>query len=702
MREWLTAREIAEARLPGLPQSKRKVNALAAREGWTAAKSDAGEALARKRPGRDGGGGVEFHVSLLPSLARTRLEARAGKTRPEPVLAHDAGELKPRDVSRRDARLFVVARSDDFHRAHADLSRRQSDEAYSVLYNHGAGEVPAWVRSFVKRLSRPSIERWRSARRNQRLDLVAGRYSNREGARQIETLKDGEIVTFIGALLIKQPFLTAPHIRAIVEGRYGQELQDLPSPRTFQRFVADWKRDNRLVLRKLTDPDGYKSHARLSGNNSNAHVRALNQLWEIDASPADVLTTDGRHAVYVVVDIWSRRMMVLVTKTPRTEATLALIRRAILAWGVPETIKTDNGSDFTSQRFVSAMNSLGIAHETSDAFSPEQKGTVERTIGTLQRGLMPLLPGFVGHSVADRKVIEQRKAFAARLGESDEHTFCVEITASELQTYCDEYADNVYAHAAHKGLDGKTPFARAASWMGGIRRIENERALDLLLMPLGWRTATKQGIALDRGQYISPDLMPGTRYLCRQDPEDMGRLYVFEDEHGAFITTAICPERAGIDPREAIKAARERQAEIIAEKARAVRQAARKIKPRDMVDWLQDGARRKVKNLTAFPQRADLHTSAALSAAADATSGDPLPVVTAEAMPSLAAATNVVQLPETPKQMFRRAIALRDALAAGETIGDDDARWLGSYENSDRFKSLLLMYEDHGREWLEA
>jgi transposase InsO family protein len=700
MTEWLTAREIAEMRLPGLAHSKRKINEFATRNGWHSAMTEAREPLARKREGR--GGGFEFHVSLLPQIARSRLEARAGRDRKEHEIARDLDLLKASDVTRRDARLFVLARADEFHRAHPDLNLVQALEAYASAFNAKTAAVPDWVRNEIGEMSGRTLRRWRAFREASRLDQLAGRYSVREGSREIERMKDGEVATFIGGLIVKQPFLTVPHIRLMVQGHFGLDLSAMPSERTFQRFVTDWKDKNSLALLKLTNPDGYKSKARLSGNNSNGHVTALNQLWEIDASPADVLTTDGRHAVYVAIDIWSRRMMVLVTKTPRTEATLLLIRRAILSWGVPATIKTDNGSDFTSRRFVSAMNSVGIAHETSDAFSPEQKGTVERAIGTLQRGLMRVLPGFVGHSVADRKVIEQRKAFSARLGTSDEHTFQVEISAADLQRYCDEWCENTYAHHAHKGLDGMSPFAKAASFRGRIDRIENERALDLLLAPIagqdGWRQVTKQGVSLDKAWFISPHLMPGVRVFCRQDPEDMGRLHCFESEAGAFITTAICPERAGIDPKAAIKAAREQQAATIAEQTAEMRSAARKIKPRDMVDWLNAGSRRNSASVTAFPQRSETYSNDALAAAGDATSDDfDVPVVAPETSPQLVQ-DNVLKLPETAKQRFTRAVRLEACVKHGDPVSTEEAMWLGSYQATAEYRSHQMMLEDFGPE----
>ena len=56
---------------------------------------------------------------------------------------------------------------------------------------------------------------------------------------------------------------------------------------------------------------------------------------------------------------------------------------------------------------ISTQEAVGriLAQDITAPFSPEQKGLVERNIGTLQRGLMTLLPGFIGHSVKDRKQI---------------------------------------------------------------------------------------------------------------------------------------------------------------------------------------------------------------------------------------------------------------------------------------------------------
>lgn len=84
-REWFTAAELAEMGLPGLPGTKRGVQMVADRQGWMTRLDGDGEPCARKRTGR--GGGVEYHVSLLPDAARLKLAmatpAVTGKAEPQ-------------------------------------------------------------------------------------------------------------------------------------------------------------------------------------------------------------------------------------------------------------------------------------------------------------------------------------------------------------------------------------------------------------------------------------------------------------------------------------------------------------------------------------------------------------------------------------------------------------------------------------------
>ncbi|MDE0335673.1 MAG: transposase family protein, partial [Defluviicoccus sp.] len=100
--------------------------------------------------------------------------------------------------------------------------------------------------------------------------------------------------------------------------------------------------------------------------------------------------------------------------TSRATAIAALLRRCILEWGVPETVRTDEGRDYTSRHVVGALADLEIAHDLCPPYTPDAKPFVERAIGTLARDLFAFLPGFSGHDVADAQALRARKSFAAR------------------------------------------------------------------------------------------------------------------------------------------------------------------------------------------------------------------------------------------------------------------------------------------------
>lgn len=71
---WWTAHELALQTLPGLPTTKRKVNEVAAQQGWASRTNANGAPLARARKGR--GGGQEYHYTVLPTSAVAALVAR--------------------------------------------------------------------------------------------------------------------------------------------------------------------------------------------------------------------------------------------------------------------------------------------------------------------------------------------------------------------------------------------------------------------------------------------------------------------------------------------------------------------------------------------------------------------------------------------------------------------------------------------------
>jgi transposase InsO family protein len=702
MRDWLSASDLADLGLPGLPTDKSAWTRYAEREGWLTRKDHRGNPLARVVKAR-GGSAIEYHIDLLPAVSLASYVARhVGNVDIEP---QDAGEGESGTLvaqEHRDARLVLIAAADRLKRE-TGLSRHVADMLFAGLYRLGKIEVAPWVRAAIKDFSARSLSRWRTHKARGDLSrLGVDKGAARRGKGKLESGEEGQVRAFLLAAIAKQPHLTSDHLKILCQDKFPA-IKGV-SLRSFQRTRAELERENKVLLTQVTNPDKYRGTYRLSGTNSHPVTR-LNELWMIDASPADVLLVDGRHSVYLCIDIFSRRLVVYVSKTPRAEAVQLLMRRAILAWGMPERVKTDNGSDFVAKSTQRLFASLGIEVELSRAFQPQEKGHIERAVRTFQHDLTPLLPGFVGHNVKDRKAIEERRAFAQRLKLDDAGAFKAELTAPELQGLCDEWAAGRYANRPHQGLGGATPFQVASAFTGVVRRVGDVRALDLLLAPIagtdGMRIVTKRGVRIDHSYYLAPNLLPETRVFCRMDPEDMGRAWLFSEDGAAFLGEAICPELAGVDPAAAVAEARAQQKRLLDDRATELRGDMRKIKPREMVDVIVRKAAVEAGKLVEFPKREEAYTSPGLTAAGEAagtaTTGQPAPLpISAQSIDSKTEAAPVHKLPETRQQRFRRAKELEARVENNERISMEEMRWLVAYQDGVEYAAMKELFDDFG------
>jgi hypothetical protein len=148
IQEWFSAGELARLGLPGLPTTTRGVLDVAAREGWAQGLCEVRGPLARPRRGR--GGGTEYHVSLLPEAARTRLAAPAAAT-PE-RLDRDSMWIRWERLpdgfkARARTRLEIVERIEALERGGLRRARAVDEVVRQVLREARAGGVEPEVSS---------------------------------------------------------------------------------------------------------------------------------------------------------------------------------------------------------------------------------------------------------------------------------------------------------------------------------------------------------------------------------------------------------------------------------------------------------------------------------------------------------------------------------------------------------------------------
>ncbi len=719
---WYTASELAG--LPGMPGTVQGVRLRAKQEKW----------VSRKRGGR--GGGYEHAVSNLPEETRSHLaaqhlreEASSGdeaaqagaaagrRLQIQRVVAQTARQhalesgaarlasLQGRDRRRAEARLALLSQLDRYI-ANARLSTSKGIQAFVTRYNAGEIEAPGWVRDEIPDVSTASIYRWRRRLNEHGAAELAGRYGNRRGSGAID--RQDELRRFVESMITEHD-ASPKQIWQAMRARYAERNDiRLPSQRSLQRWVNRWRRQHQATYEAARNPDAWKSRYMTAFGSYSAGVERLNALWELDSTPADVMLTDGRHHLIGAIDVYSRRAMLLVTPVSKAEAIGTLTRRAIIEWGVPETVKTDEGADYTSYQYASVLQALGVEQRTCTPFAPWEKPHVERFFRTFQHDLVELLPGYVGHDVAERQALEARSAFSERLFKKDEAVE-VRMSAAELQEFCDRWVRDVYEHNPHEGLGGQTPFQVAAASRDTVRTISDERALDVLLAEVGERTVTKKGVRIDRGLYVHPDLAlhVGERVTVRRDPTDLGRIWVFGGADNDFICEAVDPEVVGVDRQEIAAEARQRQKARTQEARRELRRSARQQSTREIAHEILDSRAREAGRVSAFPTPSETHTTPEIEAAGRAARTDepPQPEETERTAAAARHAAEVVSLDAQrtaepdPAEMnnaerYRYWCELDRRLSAGEPISSDARAFYESFRNSPTWRAFREMEQD--------
>ena len=726
---WFTAQEMADAAeqglLPGIPTSKRGINDLADREKWSQY-----HALVRPRGGREGGGGNEYHIDVLPLDVRLCYMQNFIKVDDDDLRISGAidANLSERARQERGARIIVVRLADRYKRLNG-MTVRASDHLFVEAFNHNRVEdLPEWVRKTIGSLSLRSLHRWRSkSRNNDGLTLAYDPSESRKGTGLLEIANNGEVRRHILAWVADAPGMSIKVIRNLVEYQFGRELTDqngelrpLPEVRAFQYFVSQMRETEKAVILAHSNPDAFRSRMKLVGTGAYRHVTRINQMWMIDASPVDALCVDGRWTMYACIDVATRRYIITYSKTPRSEAVCLLIRRAILEWGVPEVIKTDNGSDFVAVATMRLLDDLDIKPDASHAYSPAEKGIVERAIKTYQHEVAPQLPGYVGHNVAERKAVESKKSFSQRLGSDDRELFEVSLTIDELRIHTEDWLKYTYHENKHGGLKGHlkglSPNDAAALSTDPVRRVD-ERALDVLLMPIagrdGIRVVGHQGIQIDNLSYMPSNILVGTQVFCRHHPDDLGQIYVYTPDGRQFLDIAVCPEMSGQNPVEVAKLMMAKVNGLVAERKKELQADIRQIKkgPAAIVRSNEVNKRRAEEraaeraNVIQLPKREEQHTTAALAAALDAvtipqTSNEPKPLNEQAAAIHAALlreaedrrAAKVVHLDpdaglKPAARRFKWAIDLEARIAAGEEVSHETALELLRYQSTPAYQT---------------
>ncbi len=697
---YLSAADLAE--LPGFPRSERRAREAAARL----------QLPSRPRAGR--GGGLEYAVDALPPQARmawaARLAASNDSELPKlPSLAqsralasgsavHVTGWQKARQDA--VARVLVL-----FQRFWASFGGPLTPalEAFCIGWSKGQIEADEASKARFPRLTVSTLRGWHLGVEDRGLAAITPREHHRKG--QFAALS-GQLGDAVLALILEQPHISVTAVYNTVSNHF-QGKSEIPSERAFRRAITYWKQHNAQLLTGITNPDAWRNQYMSAAGSASEGITRPNQRWEMDSTPGDVLLADGkRHAVVGVIDVYTRRRLFLVSRTSRSGAIMSLIRSAIMAWGKPEAIKTDNGQDYVADQLEFALLGLGIEHPLCAPFSPQQKPHVERAIGALMHEHFELLDGYIGHSVADRKAIEARRAFSERLFDKEEG-LSLRLTPEQLQESIEVYCER-RLHKASSSLAGRTPAQMA---LGFAPTTVAERALDVLLANSAFKAAPtigKKGIRIGGGHYNHAHLggMEGQQVQVKVNDADLGRAWVF-DLDGQYICEALDYSRLGINSAEVAAQRKAHQALLMKEGKRQLKLMTREFDTRAAIGAITrertEAAVQASSNVVSLHQAAPAIAAANITIDSIAAAGRPavdeqqLEAAQAALLDSQAqSSAQVIALNEMPQQRYARWLGLEARVSQGEALSADEGHWLTSYAQSAEHAQMKNYFEIFG------
>lgn len=712
---WFCASDLAG--LPGMPGTSRGVLMRAQSSAWTA----------RPRTGR-GRSGCEYLIADLPEVTQQAIAAQAAGTVPHAAqtartdaqASHAAqaqacatamarwGQQLERSGAfdpARNPRLDLFQRFETYHRLRGGAVWPAINE-FCALWQAGQIEALPDTLSTYPTLPPKTLDKWYRSWRLQGVEALLERKPRKDKG-HTKLMRDERLYGAFVAAMAEMHEPTARQVARVLAQEVAAE--QIPSHRTLREWMREFKTNNKVALLKLKNPDGWRNRYMPAFGSRSEHITAVNEEWQLDSTIADaqqrveiafnLADRDTgeirRHALVAAIDVFTRRACVLVSRTSSANAVKALVRQAMMAWGKPQRIKTDNGKDYTATDFDFALNALKIDHPLCTPFSPDQKPFIERFLGTLLHDLFPMLQGFVGHDVATRKAIESAKSFAQRFGDKGLE---LHMTPDQLQDVIDGWLTEYHARQ-HSEL-GCSPNEMAQRHTTHVLRVD-ERALDLFMLAVagnGLRMVAKRGISLGNAWFAAPELaaVMGEQVYCRQDEADLGALHVFSLD-GGYICRALDHTRLGLNRTELAAKARAIEHATVTPLLQSLKKAARRNLTDKAVAALhaerQDAAIERGENVTRLSPRVVLDSTPSVERflASQASNTDTVRQAARAALEQQDNAPATVHRMDTARQRYSLWVRLQAGMRAGNQIAAREATWLRSYEGSAEFQAWHSM-----------
>lgn len=539
-KSWFTAAELADLALPGLPTSKRKINERADAENWALKVDDNGEPRARPRKGR--GGGLEYHLSLLPTAAKGELVKRGLAF--VPANDEDAVSIVRQAHGWAWYEMQSDKVKDEAVRRAAIIAQVEQCEATGMTRSAAIGTInsakPATIWNWLKLVN--------GVPAHDRLPALAPR--RKGGGKEAEVDAGAWEQLKSDYLRPERPTFSSCYWRTVHLYAEPRGIT-LPGEKTLFRKL-EREVDPRLVIAMRKGMDAVKSMVPAQ-TRSVSHMHAM-EMVNIDGHKFDVFVRfpDGkidRPILVGIQDIYSR--MMLAWRCGDTES--ALLTRLAFAdlfkrHGIPKRCLMDNGRAFASKwisggienryRFkvreeepLGLLPSLGIGISWALPYSGQSK-PIERA----------------WRDLADMIAKDPRCAGAWSGNHVDNKPENYRDTAVPLADFLQIVEEGMHIHNSRTGRNTETTrggsfadtFAKSYA-VSPIGKASPEHMRLALLTGEQVKPDRKSGfITIAGNRYWSPELSryPGQLLTVRFDPDDLSLPIHVYSQGGEYLLTA--------------------------------------------------------------------------------------------------------------------------------------------------------------------
>lgn len=702
---WWTAKEIAAAQLPGLPSSQQGVEKRVKADDW---RTDVEHA--RRRKGR--GGGWEYHWKKFPLEARKRLLRDLQPQAPEDVQPHTLDDLGMQE----------------YFSKLPDTAKTKARERHTILMmieaflrdGHGKHEALNHV-ALEQRVSPRTIWNWygmvEGKPRDQWIFHLAPRSKGAAGRPATATCDPAFMDYLKGDYLrLEAPSFKSCYRRAVrvAQGKGWDFLTMRTAERRLQedvpRVTRVFAREGLSGLQRCFPPQtrDRTQMVAMEGVNADCHKFDVFVLWPGEEKPS-------RAQIVAFQDIYSGKILSWrVDHTPNKVAVMAAFGDMIEDFGIPQHCLFDNGREFankwltagTKTRFrfkvreddpLGVLPLLGIeVHWAKPAHG--QAKPIERAFRDFADDIAKD-PRFAGAYVGNRPDAKPENYMSR---------------AVDMDLFLEVVAEGIIEHNARMGRLSQTTngrsfdetFAKSYAVAPIRKATEDQRRLWLMGQEVKMLHRGHGQVKLHGNEYYSNWMAEhaGTQVVVRFDPEDLHAGVHIYDKSGEFMGYADCKQKVGFFDLTGAKDQARREAAIKRAERNLLAQK-RALSSKDVAAALSDldptpkpeleakvvsgefGKVARTQPLVTAPQYVD-ETTAEDQANHAALVAD----FTAEKERRAADFKKA----DGAIERFKAAIELERRQAAGEPIGEAEAKWLRGYQTVTEYRSHRQMHDDWG------